>query len=172
MESYDFELFSRFFTIDESSKTGLRWIAGPSRNVRAGQEAGGLLASGHYRVKLNRKSYKVHRIIWLLANRKWPSKFIDHIDGNPKNNSLSNLRDVSPQENQRNMRRAKGYCWHKGHSKWMASIRDGERQIFLGYFNSEKEARAAYLTAKISVHGQVPGFYKEELMEVISYGKS
>lgn len=167
MESYEFEEFSRFFSVDESSSTGLRWLISPSRNVRAGQEAGGLLMSGHYRVKFGGKSHKVHRIIWLLTHKKWPDKFIDHIDGNPGNNKIENLREATVQENQRNMRWVKGYCWHATHKKWMASIRDGEKQLFLGYFDNEREARIAYLKAKVLKHGSIPNFYHEQLaMEV------
>lgn len=172
MESYEFEEFSHFFVVDESSSTGLRWKESPSRNVTAGREAGGRLRSGHYRVKFGGKSHKVHRIVWLLTHRNWPEKIIDHIDGNPGNNKIENLREVTAQENQRNMRWAKGYCWHGGHKKWMASIRDGERQLFLGYFEREIDARVAYLKAKVMKHGNIPNHYREQLSLEVKNGLS
>lgn len=48
------------------------------------------------------KKYRAHRIIWLLHYRKWPSAVIDHINGDPSDNRICNLRDVTQAENIRN----------------------------------------------------------------------
>jgi len=48
------------------------------------------------------KLFLVHRAIWALVHGKFPSKFIDHIDGNIRNNDVSNLRDINNQENSKN----------------------------------------------------------------------
>lgn len=42
-----------------------------------------------------------HRVVWLLCHGRWPTQ-IDHIDGNPLNNRVENLREVSQSENDAN----------------------------------------------------------------------
>ena len=48
------------------------------------------------------KLFLVHRVIWAVVHGRFPSKFIDHIDGDVRNNEISNLRDVSNQDNTKN----------------------------------------------------------------------
>ena len=65
---------------------------------------GGLdMRSGYRRIKLNGGYYKLHRI---LAKHFIPNPEnlpqVDHIDRNPLNNSIENLRWVSASENNRN----------------------------------------------------------------------
>lgn len=38
----------------------------------------------------------------------WPPEYVDHIDGNPRNNTWSNLRLASAQQNARNKKRKYG----------------------------------------------------------------
>ena len=75
---------------------------------RAGWNAGG------YRVvRVNKISYKVHRLIYFMFNRKDPGKkVIDHIDGDKSNNRLINLRAVKQSVNCKNT----WYMRELGHS--------------------------------------------------------
>mgnify|MGYP003680120296 CR=1 FL=1 len=77
---------------------------------------------------------------------------IDHIDGNPLNNAFANLRVVSSQGNHFNNHVAKGYYWDKAAGKWHAQIMINRKQKNLGLFDTEEEARAAYLVAKEEYH--------------------
>lgn len=53
---------------------------------------------GYY--NLNRKHFLVHRVIWEAFNGPIPEGLeIDHIDGNPHNNNLSNLQAITHREN-------------------------------------------------------------------------
>lgn len=60
-------------------------------------------SGNYYRISCNYnlkgKHFLVHRMVWEAFNGKADGLDIDHIDGNPHNNALDNLRAVSHQEN-------------------------------------------------------------------------
>lgn len=101
--------FEDYFYYDESSKSKLRWkVKGKFQGDLRGKEAGGLDSKGYYRVSLNYKDYKVHRIVYYLFNTtfKYEDKmFIDHIDGIRSNNTISNLRLTDRAGNARNAKK-------------------------------------------------------------------
>tara|TARA_R110000803_G_C11760385_1_gene293836 strand:+ start:55 stop:540 length:486 start_codon:yes stop_codon:yes gene_type:complete len=106
---------------------------------------------------VNRKRYYLllHRIVYWIHNPDWDildssilNNSIDHIDGNPLNNNIENLRVVTHQENQWNRTRAKGYTWNKTAKKWEAYIKYNNKRKYLGVFDNEIEAHNAYLDAK------------------------
>lgn len=76
---------------------------------------------------------------------------IDHINGDRSDNRIDNLREVTHQQNGFNAK-AKGYCFHKKSNKFMSKITLNGKAIYLGIFNTEEEARQAYLDAKKKYH--------------------
>jgi hypothetical protein len=89
-----------------------------------------------------------HRLAWFLHYGTLPNNSLDHIDGNKSNNKIDNLRDVTAQENQWNRTTAKGYFWNKRLKKFHAQIHINNKKKYLGLFQTEQEARNAYLKAK------------------------
>lgn len=88
-----------------------------------------------------------HRVAWLLIHGKWPEHQIDHINGNPSDNRLINLREVNNQENHKNMKRHKGnksgytgVYWNTAVNKWQAYICIDGVQTYLGVFDDVEEA--------------------------------
>jgi hypothetical protein len=65
-------------------------------------------------------------------------------------NKIDNLRAVTHQQNQHNRTTAKGYTKHG--NKFMSQIRLDNKNIYLGLYNTEQEARQAYLDAKEKYH--------------------
>jgi hypothetical protein len=59
----------------------------------AGSKVGYLRQDGYFSAKVKGKSYLLHRLIFLMHYGYLPNQ-IDHIDGNPANNLLENLREV------------------------------------------------------------------------------
>lgn len=110
--------------------------------------------TGYWVTKVFGKQHKVHRLIWFIVHGYWPNQ-IDHKDGNLSNNKLSNLRECSSQQNNEN-RKAKGYTWHKSANKWQAHIGLNGTVMYLGLYETEQEARAAYDTAKSRLHSFNP----------------
>ena len=98
-----------------------------------------------------------HRLLYLTRNPDWDifdnskDNYIDHINRDPGNNSTENLRIVTQQQNQFN-RNGKGYSWDVNRNKWAARIRLNGKNIHLGRFDKEEDARAAYLEAKGRLH--------------------
>ena len=99
-----------------------------------------------------------HRAIYYAHNQDWDifdtsmSNMIDHENGNRTDNRIENLRPVTHQQNQFNRKGVKGYSWHKLSQKWRAHIVVDNKQIHLGMFVNEDDARNAYIHAKHTYH--------------------
>jgi len=118
--------------------------------------------SGYMVVCLRKKNYYqitkyVHRLIaetFLEADDK--RNEVDHIDGDKTNNNINNLRWASRSENMQNKRTTKGYYWNKQEGKWYAKITANKKTIYLGFYDTEEDARQAYLNAKKIHHPSAP----------------
>lgn len=102
---------------------------------------------------LNSKVFFLHRVIWLLVYGAWPENQIDHCYGDGTNNKLSNLRDVSPSQNNKNQPRHSNNTSgitgvRQSHSKWCAEIGTNGKNIYLGTFNTIFDAACARKSAE------------------------
>lgn len=118
--------------------------------MKKGSEVGTKNPSGHIKTLINKKPYLLHRIIFLMHHGFLP-EFIDHIDGNPSNNRIENLRPATHSENnlnrgkhKRNTSGYKGVTWVATEGRYSARIAIGKKRFFLGYFDDAKEAHQAY----------------------------
>jgi len=100
------------------------------------------------------KDIRMHRVVLerKLGRPIAAGMVCDHIDGDKCNQSRSNLREVTVQQNNMNRTRAKGYYWDEARGKWRACIHLNGKKKHLGYFDLEVDAREAYLTAKAIYH--------------------
>jgi hypothetical protein len=137
------------------------WNVRRRNQVTAGDDAGSLLNRGYTRIMIDGKRYTRSRLAWLYVHGVWPKEFIDHKNGNRADDRLSNLREATRAENNRNSRRPpnsssglRGVTWRKDSKLWEARIRNGERRIFLGRFKTGEEAHKAYCEAAYKLHGE------------------
>jgi hypothetical protein len=79
-----------------------------SSRGRVGVAVGSINGRGQLVATVNGRHSYVHRIIWLVVHGSWPEAEIDHVDGNPTNNRLANLRPASRGENMQNKVSARG----------------------------------------------------------------
>lgn len=133
----------------------------PCRGRPAGARAGTNSGGGYRAVKISRRLLKEHRVVFALANGRWPIGYIDHIDGNPSNNRPENLREATPSQNMQNMRptqNATGFAGvyeiKSGRSKgrYQAKLRVGGKGYFSKVLKTAEEAHAAYLEMKGRLH--------------------
>jgi hypothetical protein len=108
---------------------------------------------------IDNKLYKLHRLAWLYMYDCWPSDQIDHVDHNPRNNAIANLRDVSSAQNHQNRARktksASGYLgvtWHKRDKRWQAYIELKGKSIHLGQYSDLDAAIFARKQAELKYH--------------------
>jgi hypothetical protein len=142
---------------DEGSGV-LAWREGRGGR-RTGTTAGTVHPSGYIQVKLDGVFYLGHRLAWLLAHGQDPGeKQVDHINGQPTDNSIVNLRLATNQQNSFNQKPRRSRSQRKGvwlqpNGRWRACIQVGERRIHLGYHDTRDDAHCAYTQAANDHHG-------------------
>ena len=92
-----------------------------------------------------------HQYAWWLCFNELVEE-LDHINGVRDDNRIINLRSVTRQQNQWNRKNVKGYIWVEKGNKYESQIVLNGKKIYLGRFNSEDEAKKAYITAKEKYH--------------------
>lgn len=136
------------------------WIVGRN-GAAAGSPVGGRhRVKGYGEAMIDGVGYATHRLAWFCHYGTWPTGVIDHINGNRDDNRISNMRDVSVAVNNWNRTTSKharsngliGAHFNKRRQKWLAMIGVNYRQFYLGTFDTEQEAHAAYLAAKHKLH--------------------
>lgn len=124
----------------------------------AGSRAGTFCSQGYRSIAIRKRLYKEHRLAWLYVHGRWPDGLIDHIDLQPSNNRIANLREATSQQNQfnrspgRNKTGYKGVLVHKD-GKFSAVAKIG-RRYHLGMFKTAKEAGDAYREFVTKHHGE------------------
>jgi hypothetical protein len=128
-----YELAHQHFEYDPEDGELRRKIS-QSNNVKVGDPVGSF-NHGYIRFGFDGQQYYVHRVIWLMHYGEWPSEFIDHIDGNRANNLISNLRDVTRQQNNAN-----NGGWSYGSTEHPnVSYREGRAKPYCVRYYSHKE---------------------------------
>lgn len=117
-----------------------------------GRPAGRVGTKGHRRIAINDTLFMAHRLAWLHFYGEEPPGMIDHINGDPDDNRINNLRAVTNAENCRNASLPKNNStgrigvspyFFNGRTKYLARIRVDGKLKHLGYFNTVEEAGAA-----------------------------
>lgn len=134
-----------------------------------GKVAGRRNQGGYYELALRVNGrlmrLKVHSVVWALHHREWPV-MLDHIDRNPSNNRIENLRLTDKAANNKNRLAARvdsttgliGVLRGQ-HGTFSAHISVNGKRVYLGRFKSAEKAHEVYMQAKRKHHPEA--FAKE-----------
>lgn len=108
-------------------------------------------------ILVNGQKVPAHRAAWAMHYGEWPHGDIDHINRDPSDNRIENLRIATKAENARNRTSVVGSTSKylgvsKSGNAWVARIAQGGDQTDLGRFSSEDDAALAYDCAAIMMH--------------------
>ena len=139
--------------LDYSEDTGdFTWKKTTSNHVKVEDKAG-VLSKGYVKIGILSQQILAHRLAWAFKYGSFPVADLDHINGNRNDNRIANLRETTRGINTQNRKDCKGYTkTARVRKPWCASIKVNYKRKFLGYFETEDEARQAYLKAKRELH--------------------
>jgi hypothetical protein len=133
-------------------------IISTSPNARRGDVAGTRSARGYWCICIDGKRHYAHRLAWLYVFGVQAANGIDHIDGNPINNRIKNLRDIPEKYNHQNIVKPKtvnrsGFLGVVQHgARWRAAISHEGKYKYIGVFSTPELAHHAYLVEKRRLH--------------------
>jgi len=126
-----------------------------SNAVKVGDIAGWMKNNGYICISVDNCKYHAHRLACLYVKGYWPEQ-MDHLDHVRDNNKWGNLREVSGNENYRNISLGKrntsgvmGVYKNKLNNKWVAQIKIDGKQIYIGTFEDKFEAVCARKSAEV-----------------------
>ncbi len=123
------EVLETFYKIDPESPSGLsriRRTQGPNGSVGPVLSLG---TDGYWRMKFQNEFYRTNRVVYFMHHRKDPGPlFVDHIDGDPLNNLVANLR---PCTHQQNLLNARGKPKRSGLPKGIRAVPNGRYEASL-----------------------------------------
>ena len=137
------------------------WRVKTCRKVVPGTIAGYVKPEGYRVIRIDKKRYRANRLAWFYMTGVWPTGDVDHIDGDPRNDTFKNLRDVSTAGNIQNQKRAHarnkssgllGVSTLRSSKRWRARICTNGVHTLIGWFDTAEEAHQAYLEVKRKHH--------------------
>lgn len=118
----------------------------------AGRRAGKTLSHGYHVIRVDDRLYHAGRLAFLYMIGRFPNPEIDHINRNRADDRWTNLREATYRLNAlnrgllpNNTSGLTGVTWNKRGRKWVAQTSVGNRNVYLGRFDTKEEAHRAYL---------------------------
>lgn len=131
----------------------------------ANRIASGYQSKGYVYIGINSRNFLAHRVAWKFYYGDEPPRYIDHIDGNKKNNAIKNLREATQSQNNANSKKFKnntsgykGIIWDKSRNKWQVKVQFEGKTIHFGRFNDLESAIKIHKDAFSKLYGEYARF--------------
>ncbi len=158
MDKYKFILSKELLQIHFEYRNGILYWKNKGTGILR-ERSGWVDKLGYVCVGFKRKTYKAHRLIYLMHYGYLP-KFVDHIDGNPQNNQIENLREAQMVENSWNQKKrstnttgVKGISYSKKAKKYTARCMSNGISFFIGQFDKIEDATENLVAFRNKAHG-------------------
>lgn len=159
--------FSEYVYYSETSPSGLRWknttFSGKHRTVTStikDQPCGTLTSKLSWKLSIDGKVYLAHRVIIALNQTLDADMVVDHINGNPFDNRLDNLRVVTHKINSRNRKLTRKSSAEKLGVSFVELLNGSKTNINYYYMAFAYTLCGKSINKKFSVkkHGLLPAF--------------
>src|SRR4051794_16317587 len=156
------EVIHELFTYD-SSTGALLWKRRPHARSpqRPGYVAGCVKSRGYCQIHIQGKSYQRSHLVWLYVTGQLPVDEIDHINHNPTDDRIENLRPASRSQQLANRRQMghntsgyRGVYFDPRKQRWAARISIFGKRKRLGTFETPEEASAVVDQAGREAYGE------------------
>ncbi|RKM32205.1 HNH endonuclease signature motif containing protein [Moraxella catarrhalis] len=144
----NFDFLFEYLRYNET-KGEFTWIKRPNKNIHLHTRAGTKNSAGYRVISLFGKRYLEHRLAWFYVHGEMPKHEIDHINQIRDDNRISNLRQVTHSENQRNKTRKDsrvdeiGIWWCRRRKRYIAEISLNRKKVYQKSFTDIDEAISA-----------------------------
>lgn len=120
----------------------------------AGKEGFTSISNTYRSGSIDKKKVKAHRVLFKMYHGFEPEE-VDHYDGDPLNNCISNLVPSTRRENMKNTAKqynntsgVSGVVWDKSRNKWSARIEADTKLYHLGRYEKFEDAVVARRAAE------------------------
>lgn len=138
----------------------LFWKVAKAKRTKIGDKAGAHKEKGYFHVGIDGTNYLIHRLIFCMHYGFMPD-FVDHIDGNPSNNKIENLREVTKSQNNCNSKVQKnnksgtrGVTWIEPRKRWYVRCQVNNVSKSIGYFQDFELAELVAQEGRNLYHGE------------------
>jgi len=137
-----------------------KWLVKRGSKCKEGWFSGTKGKNDYFYIEISNRSYLAHRLAWLWSYGTFPVLDLDHINNNPSDNRLNNLREVNKCVNLQNQVKPHknnksgylGVSLNKKRGLWEATIMVEGKNKRLGGFQTPEEASLCYLKHKEIYH--------------------
>lgn len=136
------------------------WKEDRGNHIKAGTHAGTVRREGYVHISFKGRVYPAHRLIWVMHGNA-PAETIDHINRNPGDNRIENLRAATKGQQlfntglrSNNKSGVKGVSWHTCANAWRGQIYFQGKSYHAGIFKNKDECIEAARVLRERLHGE------------------